>query len=204
MAKYTEEQKAAVLSRIPELGVHAAAQEAGIPWQTVAKWNKAAAKETADEKKSEAKAAIDAADEENAAAVIEETQEKAEEVKEKASKAKSKIKEAGIAIAAKAEDIKDAASATEIEIKKKSSKASRKVKETKASIKATAEKTKKPVQKAKAIKMDIVFESSMGGQITPEEIAAKVPKGTDAAYVKMEENKIYWVKGTETGSVDIW
>ena len=37
-----------------------------------------------------------------------------------------------------------------------------------------------------------------------EEIAGRIPKGVDAAYVKLEENKIYWVKGTETGSVDIW
>ena len=38
----------------------------------------------------------------------------------------------------------------------------------------------------KMLKMQLVFESAMGGQITPEEIAAKVPKKTDAAYVKLE------------------
>ena len=52
--------------------------------------------------------------------------------------------------------------------------------------------------------MDIVFESNGGMQIKPEEIAEKVPKGCDAAYVKLEENKIYWVKDEETGAVDIW
>ena len=31
-------------------------------------------------------------------------------------------------------------------------------------------------------------------------LCGKVPKGCDAAYVKLEENKIYWVKGEETGS----
>jgi hypothetical protein len=45
----------------------------------------------------------------------------------------------------------------------------------------------------------------MGGAITPEEIAAKVPKDAVSAYVKVEENKIYWVnKKGETGSVEIW
>jgi len=37
---YTEEQKAAVLDKVPTLGIHRAAQEAGIPWQTVTRWIK--------------------------------------------------------------------------------------------------------------------------------------------------------------------
>jgi len=54
-------------------------------------------------------------------------------------------------------------------------------------------------------KLDIVIQSVMGGAITPEEIAAKVPKDAISAYVKVEENKIYWVnKAGETGSVEIW
>ena len=65
-------------------------------------------------------------------------------------------------------------------------------------------KKKKPVKKVKAAKMNLVFESALGGQITPEEVTERVPKGTTAAYVKLEDNKIYWVKGDETGSVDIW
>ena len=190
MANYTEEQKAAVLARVPEIGVKAAAAEAGIPWQAVAKWNKATAKASADEKISEAQEVIEKAEEENKTAVIDAVQEKAEEVK--------------ATVEEKAEALKDSAAAIEIELKKKASKASRKVQETKEAVKETADRARKPAQKAKTIKMDLVFESAMGGQITPEEIAAKVPKGTDAAYVKMEENKIYWVKGEETGSVDIW
>ena len=62
----------------------------------------------------------------------------------------------------------------------------------------------KPVQKAKAAKMNIVFQSPMGGSITPEEVAKKVPKGCTDVYVRIDENKIYWVKKEETGSVDIW
>ena len=38
----------------------------------------------------------------------------------------------------------------------------------------------------KMLKMQLVFESAMSGQITPEKIAAKAPKKTDAAYVKLE------------------
>ena len=52
--------------------------------------------------------------------------------------------------------------------------------------------------------MNLFFESNSGMQITLKEIAEKVPKKCDAAYVKIEENKIYWVKGEETGSEDIW
>ena len=34
---YTDEQKAAVLARVPEVGVKVAAEEAGVPWQAVAR-----------------------------------------------------------------------------------------------------------------------------------------------------------------------
>ena len=44
----------------------------------------------------------------------------------------------------------------------------------------------------------------MGGAITPEEIAAKVPKEATDVYVRIDENKIYWVSEKETGAVDIW
>ena len=44
----------------------------------------------------------------------------------------------------------------------------------------------------------------MGGTITPEEIAARVPKEATDVYVKVEENKIYWVSPQNVGSIDIW
>ncbi len=47
-------------------------------------------------------------------------------------------------------------------------------------------------------------QEEMQDQIKPEEIVEKIPKGCNAAYVKLEENKIYWVKDEETGAVDIW
>ena len=57
---YSEEQKAAVLARVPEIGVRAAAEEAGIPWQAVARWNKVAkeAQETDNKVESETSEAV--------------------------------------------------------------------------------------------------------------------------------------------------
>lgn len=49
----------------------------------------------------------------------------------------------------------------------------------------------------------IVIQSPMGGSITPEEIIAKVGE-VDSVYVRVDENKAYWVKGEESGSVDLW
>ncbi|MCR5138329.1 MAG: helix-turn-helix transcriptional regulator [Oscillospiraceae bacterium] len=66
-----------------------------------------------------------------------------------------------------------------------------------------AKKTaKKPVKPA-AKKTEVFIQSPMGGEITPEEILAKVGQA-DKAYVRPDQNKIYWVRGDETGSVDIW
>ena len=66
-----------------------------------------------------------------------------------------------------------------------------------ASVKNPAEKKpgKKPVE--------IIIQSPLGGSITPDEIAAKVP-GADTIYVRVDENKAYWVRGEETGSADLW
>ena len=119
-------------------------------------------------------------------------------------KVKEKKEEAEVKIAETKEAIADKAAAAEIEVKKAAGKVKKTAKKTAEKAKDVKEEVKKPVKKVKAAKMNLVFESSMGGQITPEEIVAKVPKGSDAAYIKLEENKIYWVKGEETGSVDIW
>lgn len=119
-------------------------------------------------------------------------------------KAKEKKEEAEVKIADTKEAIADTAAVTEIEAKKAAGKVKRTAKKTAEKAKNVEKRVKKPVNKIKAAKMNIVFESSMGRQITPEEIAEKVPKGCDAAYIKLEENKIYWVKDEETGSVDIW
>ena len=61
----------------------------------------------------------------------------------------------------------------------------------------------KPVKK-KAPKMDIYIQSPMGGDITPEQVAAKMPEGTEACYVRVDQNLIWWIRGNETGAVRIW
>ena len=117
-------------------------------------------------------------------------------------KAKAKAEEA---VAQVTEKAADAAAAAEVEVKKAAGKAKRTIKKTEAKAEETAEAATKPTRKARAAKLDIVIQSVMGGAITPEEIAAKVPKDAVSAYVKVEENKIYWVnKADETGEVKIW
>ena len=61
----------------------------------------------------------------------------------------------------------------------------------------------KPVKK-KDPKMDIYIQSPMGGDITPEQVAAKMPEGTEACYVRVDQNLIWWIRGNETGAVRIW
>ena len=43
-----------------------------------------------------------------------------------------------------------------------------------------------------------------GGNITAAEIAEKIPAGADTVFVRVDQNKLWWVKDDETGSVDIW
>ena len=44
----------------------------------------------------------------------------------------------------------------------------------------------------------------MGGNISDAEIVAKLPDGTETVFVRVDQNKLWWIKGEETGSVDIW
>ena len=77
----------------------------------------------------------------------------------------------------------------------------------KAAAKKPAEKkaAAKPAVKKAATKkaVEVIIQSPMGGNITPDEILAKVGKA-DKIYVRVDENKAYWVRGKETGSVDLW
>jgi len=98
-------------------------------------------------------------------------------------------------------DVADAVTAEKIEVKKTAAKASRKAKET---AKAVETKVEKKASKAKAAKLEIIVQSPMGGNITAEEIAAKIPAGAESVFVRVDQNKLWWIKGEETGSVDIW
>ena len=61
---------------------------------------------------------------------------------------------------------------------------------------------KKPEKKAKKT-ASIIIQSAMGGEITPEEILSRVGD-VDKVYVRPDQNAIYWVKGKETGAINIW
>ena len=79
----------------------------------------------------------------------------------------------------------------------------------KETVKKPAEKkpaAKKAAPKAKAPrKAEIYVQSPYGGNITPEEIAAKMPDRTEACFVRVDQNKIWWVRDDgETGFVWIW
>ena len=115
-------------------------------------------------------------------------------VKETAKKASAKAK-----TAAKKAD--DKVVAEKIEAKKTTRKAAAKAKET---VKKAEKTVKAPVKNAKAAKLEIVIQSPMGGNITSEEIAAKLPKDAETVFVRVDQNKLWWIKGEETGSVDIW
>ena len=107
-----------------------------------------------------------------------------------------KAKEASKAIAKEAED---KSLAIEIDAKKKSRAAGRKIKEEAEKVKKAADKAIKAANKAN------IIQSPMGGTITMEEIRSKLPKGTTEVYVRVDENKLYYVlKNGETGDVDIW
>ena len=49
----------------------------------------------------------------------------------------------------------------------------------------------------------VIIQSPMGGEITPEEVLAKVGP-VDKVYVRVDENAAYWVRGNESGAVNLW
>ena len=108
----------------------------------------------------------------------------------------------------KTETVKKAAASKKPAAKKAAPKAAPKAAAAKAAVKsavkAAASKTaaKKPAAKAKTV--EYIIQSPMGGEITPAEIAAKVPADATDVYVRVDQNAIYWVSGNETGSVAIW
>ena len=67
------------------------------------------------------------------------------------------------------------------------------------------ETARKPAEKkasaAKAPK--IVIQSPFGGEITEAEILARIGEA-DAVYVRVDQNKAYWVRGEESGAIDLW
>ena len=77
--------------------------------------------------------------------------------------------------------------------------------EKKVAAKAEKAPAKKPAAKKPAAKKvaEVIIQSPLGGEITGAEILARVGS-VDKVYVRVDENKAYWVRGEETGSVDLW
>ena len=118
------------------------------------------------------------------------------EVKKTARKAVRTAKEAAEAVAQS-----DLVVAAEIEVKKNTRKASRKAKE---KVEEATTVAKESVKRAAGIP-NIIIQSPMGGYITFSDIVTKVPKGAADIYVRVDENKLYYVlENGETGDVDIW
>ena len=63
---------------------------------------------------------------------------------------------------------------------------------------------KNDVVDAEEKKTAIIIQSPLGGNITPRQVLKKIPAGSDSVYIRVDENKLYWVKGDESGAVDIW
>ena len=120
----------------------------------------------------------------------------AEEVKAVEEKVEKAVKKAPAKAKAAAKKVEDKVVAEEIEVKKTAARTARKTKETVKKVEAAA---KKP-----AGKLEIIVQSPMGGNITAEEIAAKLPEGAETVFVRVDQNKLWWTKGEEKGSVDIW
>ena len=70
----------------------------------------------------------------------------------------------------------------------------------KSAKKPRAKKQAAPVEKKPA---QIIIQSPLGGEITPEDILTKAGNA-DKIYVRVDQNKLYIVNGDETSSVDLW
>ncbi len=82
--------------------------------------------------------------------------------------------------------------------------APRKASEATAAKKAEAPAKKPAARKAPAKKaVEVIVQSPLGGEISFAEIMAKVGEA-DKVYVRVDQNKAYWVRGEETGDVDLW
>ena len=76
-------------------------------------------------------------------------------------------------------------------------------KKPRAKKEAAPTKTSKPKKATSSKQTAIVIQSPMGGEITTEDILAKVGD-VDTVYVRVDQNAIYWIKGEKSGAVNIW
>ena len=213
---------AAILSRVAEIGVRKAAAEAGVAWQTVNKWKKDAEKaalssseeiqktvdnlttpEGAQEAVTKVMEMIPSTKEENETTVPDEVEKKEEKKEIDINAVLARVAEIGVRKAAAEIGVawqtvnkwkKDAAATQTPPI-------SSIQEEEKAEHK---DEKKNDVVDAEEKKTKIIIQSPLGGNITPRQILKKIPAGSDSVYIRVDENKLYWVKGDENGAVEIW
>lgn len=124
---------------------------------------------------------------------------------EKADRPEAKIeKPAAEAAAAPAAKAVEAAPATPAPVEKKTVKRAKKAEKKEAAPKKAAAK-KAAAKKAAAKKAvpAVILQSPFGGEITVDAVKTLVGD-VDKVYVRIDQNKLYWVKGKETGDTDIW
>ena len=76
-------------------------------------------------------------------------------------------------------------------------------KEKKATKKATPKKAAAEKHALKKAPPTVILQSPFGGEITVDAVKTLVGE-VDKIYVRIDQNKLYWVKGNETGNKDIW
>ena len=187
---YTDVQKAEILKKAEETSLAEAAKEFGVDRRTVANW-KASAGITAG--RIEAKKKTRSAGRNVKKAVSGTVSIVAGDVKDAVDKAK----------------LADEMAAGRAKAKAARKSADKKEKAAQKAVRKAADKdekaARKPSAKRKAVKLNLVIQSPTGGNITPAQIALKLPKDTVDAYVRTDHNKVYYIlKSGETGSMDLW
>ena len=120
---------------------------------------------------------------------------------EEAKSEKPAAEPAAEAAAAPAAKAVEAAPAAPAPVEKKAVKRAKKA----AKEKKPAAKKEAAPKKAAAKKPvpAVILQSPFGGEITGDAVKTLVGD-VDKVYVRIDQNKLYWVKGKETGDTDIW
>ena len=184
---YTEEEKQAILKRAAETSALAASKEMGVSRAAIMKWQKEA-KETTEEKQKEKKPRGRKKAAEAEAIPAAETKEAKAEKKPRGRK-------------------NSAEKSNEAPVEKKPrgrKKAAEKSKEAPVEKKPRGRKKAEVAAEEKQNSAPQFFiQSPFGHEISPEAIMDKIGE-VDSVYVRVDQNKLYWVKGDENGAVDIW
>ena len=120
-----------------------------------------------------------------------------------------------------ASDAAEAVLKTEKKIDRRKRRAKARAKADKPAVEAVAQAVAAPVETAaeavaapveavrakragkRAAAPKFIIQSPFGGEITTEEIRARIG-AADAVYIRVHRNKAYWVRGAETGDIDLW